>query len=356
MSSSFLIPSVLSGNFKFNDNVGIGIDASNPYLMVGPDAVDDTAYTVSVGETFTTNADDVYRGLSLIATRDRSADDTGSSTRGLAFSVVQNATGQNTGLIRGLSGSATSYATGTTGVEVTGVSCGASLSSTFDQTLALAQGVTASLTLSGDGGALTLGKALRGHTLYAADNLTTATKTVGGSFSLGVQDSSVDITLHYGIEVETPETVGSPTPTQIEGIHVSDQNLGTTAYGVYIEGATTYALFVDSGITRLDGYVEHGTTSGITASVTQTQGQQALTTTINEVSTVGNANDVVTLPAAVTGMIIYVFNNGANSMNVFPASGDNIDGAGADTAVAQAAGKNAMYVAHDATNWNKVES
>lgn len=93
-------------------------------------------------------------------------------------------------------------------------------------------------------------------------------------------------------------------------------------------------------------------TSGITASTTQTQGQGALTATINELATVANANDTVTLPSAEVGMVVYVVNNGANTAQIFPASGDNL-GQGVDTAETLASGASVTYSAHDATNWDK---
>lgn len=63
---------------------------------------------------------------------------------------------------------------------------------------------------------------------------------------------------------------------------------------------------------------------GIVASTTQEQDQQPLVDGINEVATVANANDVVTLPAAVTDRICKVVNNGTNSCRVYCASGEYI--------------------------------
>lgn len=90
--------------------------------------------------------------------------------------------------------------------------------------------------------------------------------------------------------------------------------------------------------------------AGLTASTTQTQGQGALTAEINEISTVANANDTVTLPSAVAGMKITIINNGANLLQIYPASGDDL-GAGVNTSTTLAAGANATYCAYDTTNW-----
>lgn len=91
-------------------------------------------------------------------------------------------------------------------------------------------------------------------------------------------------------------------------------------------------------------------TTGITASTTQTQGQGAITTEIAVVATVANANDTVTLPSAEPGVPCFVVNNGANTLQIFPASGDNL-GAGVNTATTLAAGSNRKFVAIDTTNW-----
>jgi len=105
---------------------------------------------------------------------------------------------------------------------------------------------------------------------------------------------------------------------------------------------------------QLDGIVKNSVTSGITASTTQTQGQQPLTNDVNEVSTVANANDVVTLPSATSySRSIVIINNGANVLQIFPASGDNL-GAGVDTSTTLAAGSNVRYTNYDATNWEAI--
>jgi len=94
------------------------------------------------------------------------------------------------------------------------------------------------------------------------------------------------------------------------------------------------------------------TTASITASTTQTQGQQPLTMDYNQVSVCANANDVVTLPTAAAGMQVVVTNSGAQTLQIFPASGDNL-GAGVDTSTTLATNKSAIFQAYDATNWIK---
>lgn len=72
--------------------------------------------------------------------------------------------------------------------------------------------------------------------------------------------------------------------------------------------------------------VHNNITTGITALGSDQAGATALTTTLNEVSTVGAANRGVRLPSAAgfVGAMIVVENLGANNMYVYPASGENL--------------------------------
>jgi len=95
--------------------------------------------------------------------------------------------------------------------------------------------------------------------------------------------------------------------------------------------------------------------SGLTASTTQTQGQGALTAQVNEISTVANDGDTVTLPSAVTGVEIEIINNGANTLQIFPASSDDL-GLGVNVAGELESNERVKLVAYDTTNWAKESS
>jgi len=94
--------------------------------------------------------------------------------------------------------------------------------------------------------------------------------------------------------------------------------------------------------------------AGVTADTGSSQDDGAITELITQVSVCATAGDAVTLPSATAGMVIIVLNDGAESCDVFPASGDNIDEAGANVAHALAVNKNAMFIAHDATHWSVI--
>ena len=97
-------------------------------------------------------------------------------------------------------------------------------------------------------------------------------------------------------------------------------------------------------------YTQRSVESGITASTTQSQGEQPLTKDINEISTVANTDDVVTLAAAAIGRYQLVINNGANQLQIFPSTGVDL-GAGTNTSTTLAAGSSALFVAWDASNY-----
>lgn len=94
-------------------------------------------------------------------------------------------------------------------------------------------------------------------------------------------------------------------------------------------------------------------TAGITADVGSAQGNGALLSSFNEISTCANVGDAVTLPSAVAGYKVTIVNNGANAADVFPATDDDCGG-GVNIAVSLAAGANITYLAYDVTNWTSI--
>jgi hypothetical protein len=87
------------------------------------------------------------------------------------------------------------------------------------------------------------------------------------------------------------------------------------------------------------------TATGITARAGGGQADAVpLAAAFNRVTTVATAGDSVRLPAALPGASLTVFNRGAASMNVFPATGQTINALSANTALAVAAGASARFV------------
>lgn len=91
--------------------------------------------------------------------------------------------------------------------------------------------------------------------------------------------------------------------------------------------------------------------SGLTASTTQTQGEQLLTATLNEIATVANVGDVATLQLCRADLVTIVRNNGANRVQLFPTSGDAIGNLGVDVPYPLAPGETVELVGRALTQW-----
>lgn len=76
-----------------------------------------------------------------------------------------------------------------------------------------------------------------------------------------------------------------------------------------------------------------------------------LSRSLNRVDTVASGGDSVLLPKAIAGSVVFVTNNGANSMNQYGTGADTINGAATANATALAAGKTAIYVCHVTGAW-----
>lgn len=188
---------------------------------------------------------------------------------------------------------------------------------------------------------------LGGNTI-AASNATTFTNYYTTYINAPVAGTNVTITNPYALGVAGNMVIGSGAA----GVDYKIDWIGESNQGsiTYMEDEDRFDVDNDFKIGR---YLYESVTAGITAGTTQSQGQQALVTSINEVATVGNANDVVTMPTAVAGLRVTIINNGANTLQIFPASGDNL-GAGVDTSVTLVAGSNVTFVAYDDTNWEQL--
>lgn len=82
----------------------------------------------------------------------------------------------------------------------------------------------------------------------------------------------------------------------------------------------------------------------------------ALTADMNRVATVATAADSVLLPASAAGKRVYVVNDASNSMQVFGAGSDTINGVATGTGVAHAGGNAAVYWCVVAGKWHRTLS
>ncbi len=168
---------------------------------------------------------------------------------------------------------------------------------------------------------------------------------IGGTLITANQDIRGSASNRFGIDAN----VIADLSTVIFKPNNSDGNTGYTAEtdkpGILAGGVLAVSWLENGGV-----IVDRQINTGLTASTTQSQGQEVLTSSINEVATVANTNDVVTMPTAESGRTVRIINNGANTLQIFPSSGDDL-GAGVNTSITLASGSNATYIAYDATNW-----
>jgi hypothetical protein len=111
---------------------------------------------------------------------------------------------------------------------------------------------------------------------------------------------------------------GGGTITTNYGVYVDQQTVGSADYGVYIQGADTYALYVNSGATSLGGTLAVTGTSTFTGSLIA---NNSATGTTGTSSGVGGTNVTsITLAAAgafANGDIILVDNTGGSGQDYY---------------------------------------
>lgn len=119
-------------------------------------------------------------------------------------------------------------------------------------------GVLSNLQINpGTGNTVNQARAVDGYIQFqSAGTITTA---YGGRFAIQ-QLSTATVTTAYGIHVSSINS-GGGTIGDNYGIFLANTTGGTNDYGLYVEGADTYAIWSDAGINRFDGNVLAGTTT-----------------------------------------------------------------------------------------------
>lgn len=181
---------------------------------------------------------------------------------------------------------------------------------------------------------------------------TVPTDFEGNKYDPAFEEFLTDFVSHYGSGKHNFSATAAPTTGDDsgDGYDVGSFWFDVSNDDVYacVDATSTAAVWA-----QLNGGGSSTTvTTGITASTTQTQGQGALTSNINVIATCANDNDTVTLPTAAAGIWAMVINEGAEELQVFPASGDNL-GEGSNTATVLKPGEKEIFWAVDATNWKR---
>jgi hypothetical protein len=92
------------------------------------------------------------------------------------------------------------------------------------------------------------------------------------------------------------------------------------------------------------------TTANVTAG-SNSQGQGALTSDYNVITSAASSPSGVTLPTATTGRKVLIVNKGANTVNVYPASGAAIDALGGNVSISLPANGVLEFNAASTTQW-----
>ncbi len=124
----------------------------------------------------------------------------------------------------------------------------------------------------------------------------------------------------------------------------SDLSNGTSGTGAILL-ATSPSLTTPS----IDGET-YSTNAAVTAG-TNAQGQGALTSDYNIITTAAANPSGVTLPSATTGRRIIIVNKGANAINVYPATSDMIDALGLSASISIPVGGWMEFNASSAMQW-----
>jgi hypothetical protein len=116
---------------------------------------------------------------------------------------------------------------------------------------------------------------------------------------------------------------------------------------------------LDTGLVKIAqyaGFVAYGVSSALNSGAGTTQGTAlALTRPINDVTTVAASTGVI-LPAATAGMRIIIRNGGGNSLNVYPASGGQINTLGINVPFPHTVLTVLEFVAFSTTQWYTLNS
>jgi len=146
----------------------------------------------------------------------------------------------------------------------------------------------------------------------------------------------------------------TPANTLFFGTAASQRLLYSANAFAFQEATTISTTTGNLSLAPTGTLVANSVNAGVTANTNSSQGDSPITQFYTQISVCANPGDAVTLPSAATGMMCIVANDGANSADIFPATGDDINEAGVNVAYALAANANALFIAHDATNWSVI--
>lgn len=175
----------------------------------------------------------------------------------------------------------------------------------------------------------------------------------------GVNPRLVKINCNDVISTVTAPGYLSPTNQETFPFYPTDlilvsYNGGTGFFTPKINGNI---VTLQVGHTYGNNYIYSSYTDGIVAHAGGGQSAATLlTSSLNRVTTVATAGDSILLPWALPGLQLIVTNAAANSCNVFPSTGGQINTLAVNTAFALAGGKTVMFVSMSTAQWYSILS
>lgn len=202
------------------------------------------------------------------------------------------------------------------------------------------------------------GQITAGAGLTKSGNTLDVASTGGGSLtinadSINLTSGIVTASTYRSVTVDTYGRVTAGTnPTTFSGYGISDSsaNLFSALTDKSGTGGTVVFSTSPSLTTPALAGETFSTTNNVTAG-TNAQGQGALTTDYNIVTTTTASPSGVTLPTATQGRRILIVNKGTNAINVYPASGGAIDALGANAAISLPVNGVLEFIASSTTQW-----
>lgn len=189
--------------------------------------------------------------------------------------------------------------------------------------------------------------AIFANVAVSGDQSVSGNLTVAGSTTL-----TGDAALSGALSVTGASTLNGG----IVGGSTADIAINTNKFTVTASSgnALVAGTLVSTGVhTANGGVVTTGlrvdATTTISAAGTSVSDATALAASVNNVTTVSASTAGVKLPACAAGKIVVVNNLGANSMHVYGAGSDTVDGAAAATGVVLTNTKRAIFVGVSAT-------
>jgi hypothetical protein len=253
-------------------------------------------------------------------------------------------------------GGVTSFSAGSTGLTPsTGTTGAISLAGT----LVVANGGTGATTLTGlikGNGTSAFTAATAGTDYQSPLTFSTGLTNTGGTVTVNASQSITTLSnLTTNGFVTTSGGTGTLSVTTLaSGVATflstpTSANLASAVTDETGSGALVFATSPSLTTPSLAGET-FSTTNNVTAG-TNAQGQGALTTDINVITTAAANPSGVTLPTATQGRKILIVNKGANAVNVYPATGATIDGLSVNAAISLPVNGLLEFNASSTTQW-----